>query len=92
MGVAVKIKLVGNWAELVKKAWSLRLSILASLLTALSMALPMLTVEGYENVIALGTFLSQLGAGISAAGAAVSRVVDQGLAKPKAADEEPLGV
>jgi hypothetical protein len=65
-----KIKLYSNWYDIVKKAWSIRFIVLAGLLTAAEVILPMFENDIPRNVFA---FLS-LGA---VAGAFISRLVAQ---------------
>lgn len=64
------MKLYDNWKTIVKKAWSIRLMILAGLLSGIEVALPF-----FQDVIPRGTFaaLSIFAVG----GAFVARLVAQ---------------
>lgn len=64
--------LVSNWRDVVRKAWSVRLMILAGLLSGLEVALPL--IDGvYEIPRGLFAALS----GVTVAGAFVARIVAQ---------------
>lgn len=64
--------LVSNWRDVLRKAWSVRLLLLAGLLSGLEVALPL--IDGvYE--IPRGVFAAL--SGITVAGAFVARLVAQ---------------
>lgn len=66
------MKLTDNWRAVLRKAWSVRLMLLAGLLSGLEVALPLL--EGWLPVPA-GTFAAL--SGITTAGAFYARFVAQ---------------
>lgn len=64
--------LVSNWRDVLRKAWSVRLLLLAGLLSGLEVALPL--IDGvYE--IPRGVFAAL--SGVTVAGAFVARIVAQ---------------
>lgn len=64
--------LVSNWRDVLRKAWSVRLLLLAGLLSGLEVALPL--IDGvYE--IQRGVFAAL--SGVTVAGAFVARIVAQ---------------
>lgn len=64
--------LVANWRDVLRKAWSIRLLLLAGLLSGMEVALPL--VDGvYE--IPRGVFAAL--SGVTVAGAFVARIVAQ---------------
>ena len=65
--------LIGNWKEVLKKAWSIRFSILASAFSGLEAIF--LAMEGSVTGLPVG-LLSGIGATFAAAGV-VARVLDQ---------------
>jgi len=80
------MKLLSNWREIVKKAWSMRAAALATVLSGLAVALPMISAEGWENWLAAGAFFSTVGAFLASIGVGITRVVDQGIASGVAPD------
>ncbi len=64
--------LVKNWREIVKRAWSVRLMIVAGLLSGLEVALPII---GGAGTIPAGTFAAL--SGITVAAAFVARLLAQ---------------
>lgn len=64
------MKLYDNWKDIVRKAWSIRLMILAGILSAVEVILPL-----FADVIARGTFAAL--SGITVAAAFVARLVAQ---------------
>lgn len=64
------MRLVSNWKEIIRKAWSVRLAALAAVLAALEVALPLL-----EDSIPHGLFAAL--SLVASKAAVVSRVVDQ---------------
>ena len=66
------MKPVSNWRVVLRKAWSIRLMILAALLSGLEVALPLL--DGYLPIPA-GAFAAL--SGLTVSGAFVARLVAQ---------------
>lgn len=64
------MKLYDNWKDIVRKAWSIRLMILAAILSATEVILPL-----FADVIARGTFAAL--SGVTVAAAFVARLVAQ---------------
>lgn len=64
--------LVSNWRDVLRKAWSVRLMILAGLLSGLEVALPL--IDGLYD-IPRGLFAAL--SGVTVAGAFVSRLLAQ---------------
>lgn len=74
--------LLENWLEVLKRAWSIRLILLAAFFSGLEVVLPILGGESQSGVFAALSFLAT-------AGAFASRLVAQsGLSHPAAASEE----
>ena len=48
-----KMKLISNWKDILKKAWSIRLMLLASLLSGLEVVLPMVNEYFQRGVFAM---------------------------------------
>lgn len=82
---------IDNAAEVTKYAWSIKANVFGALLGAVAMSLPLWdpTMQWFStsNIIAIGTFFANVGAGFL-------RLVDQGLAKkPEDPDGDiPLGI
>lgn len=70
--------LVSNWREVLTRAWSIRLTLLAAILTGVEFAVPFL--DGYLPIPQ--KFFAAL-AGLAAAGAFVARLVAQSNISPK---------
>jgi hypothetical protein len=64
------MKLYDNWKDIVRKAWSIRLMILAGILSGIEVILPL-----FVDVIARGTFAAL--SGITVAAAFVARLIAQ---------------
>ena len=64
------MKLTDNWRGILRKAWSIRLMILAGVLSAVEVILPL-----FADVFARGTFAAL--SGITVAAAFVARLVAQ---------------
>lgn len=64
------MKLVENWRDLLKKAWSLRLMFLAAILSGVEVVLPFLSEALPRGLFAVLSFLT-------VAGAFVARLVAQ---------------
>lgn len=89
----MEIRFVGNWVEIVKRAWSFRYAIISAILGGIAAGLPMFDVpDAWVNTQAWGVILSQIGATVSALAAGLLRIVDQGIEKPKSDDDVPLGI
>jgi hypothetical protein len=59
------MKLYDNWREILRKAWSIRLMLLAGLLTGCEVILPLFTDTMPRNVFAILSMLAVSGAFIS---------------------------
>lgn len=57
--------LASNWRDIVKKAWSLRLIVLAAVMMAAQEALPYLSDVVPPKVMFVATFLVTIGAGLA---------------------------
>ena len=64
--------LVSNWRDLVKRAWSIRLMILAGLMSGLEVALPFV-----EHLVPIPNGLFAVLAALTTAGAFVARLLAQ---------------
>lgn len=64
------MKLYDNWKDIVRKAWSIRLMVLAGVLSAVEVVLPL-----FADSIPRGTFAAL--SGITVAAAFVARLVAQ---------------
>lgn len=64
------MKLYDNWRQILKKAWSIRLMILAGVLSAVEVVLPL-----FADSIPRGTFAAL--SGVTVAAAFVARLVAQ---------------
>jgi hypothetical protein len=64
------MKLYDNWREILRKAWSIRLMLLAGLLTGCEVILPLFTDTMPRNVFAVLSMLA-------VSGAFVARIVAQ---------------
>lgn len=64
------MKLYDNWKDILRKAWSIRLMVLAGLLSAVEVVLPL-----FADSIPRGTFAAL--SGITVAAAFVARLVAQ---------------
>lgn len=64
------MKLYDNWKDIVRKAWSIRLMILAGILSGIEVILPL-----FVDAIARGTFAAL--SGITVAAAFVARLIAQ---------------
>ncbi len=74
--------LAHNWQDIIKRAWSIRLMLLAGLFSGLEVALPLL-----DGFIDLGRGWFALFSGITVFGAFVSRLIaQQGLTHDKSAE------
>lgn len=69
------MKLYDNWVEILRRAWSVRLMLLAGILTGIEVALPMLAPVLSGTVIPTGLFSAL--AGLSTAAALVARLIAQ---------------
>ena len=78
------MKLLDNWKEIIKQAWSVRLAALATLFTSMQQMIPYLPAYlvglTVEQSTAIGTAFGALGALFTAL-VAVVRVFDQGIAE-----------
>jgi len=69
------MKLIWNWRDVLRKAWSLRLMLLAAVLSGIEVALPFFASEFPRGIFAVLSFLS-------VASAFVARLIAQkGLSK-----------
>lgn len=59
------MKLYDNWREILRKAWSIRLMLLAGLLTGCEVILPLFTDTMPRNVFAILSMLAVSGAFVS---------------------------
>ena len=64
------MKLIDNWRDVIRKAWSLRLMVLAALLSGVEFVLPLFSEALPRGLFAVLSFLS-------VAGAFVARLVAQ---------------
>ena len=64
------MKLYDNWQNILKKAWSIRLMVLAGVLSAVEVVLPL-----FADSIPRGTFAAL--SGVTVAGAFVARLIAQ---------------
>lgn len=64
------MKLISNWRDVLRKAWSLRLMVLAALLSGVEVVLPFLSEALPRGLFAVLSFLT-------VAGAFVARLVAQ---------------
>ena len=64
------MKLLENWRDIVRKAWSMRLMLLAAALSGVEIVLPLFSESIPRGVFAVGSF-------VTVAGAFLARLVAQ---------------
>lgn len=64
------MKLLGNWKDVVRKAWSMRLMFLAAILSGVEIVLPLFSESIPRGIFAVGSF-------VTVSGAFVARLVAQ---------------
>jgi hypothetical protein len=74
-GAQPRAWLIEDWCRVLKRTWSVRLIVLAALLSGLEAAIGVMTALQVQTPIPPGIFAS--GAGLVSAGALVARIVAQ---------------